>query len=81
MGALAASEVIKRLPLPPRGRRLARIAASAVALAGGLSLKWAIVHGGHEAADDPHTARLASRPEARAKSLPSGLPPGQLDVT
>lgn len=87
MGALAASEVLKRLPLPARGRRLARIASSAVALAGGLSLKWAIVHGGHEAADDPHTARLASKPAPGARQLPGGtarepnrLAPGGPDV-
>ena len=59
-----------------------------VALAGGLSLKWAIVHGGHEAADDPHTARLASRPGPGAKQLPDNavcepgrLPSGASDST
>ena len=66
VGGLAAAEVLKRLPVAPSMRKPVRMFAAAVGLAAGFSLRWAIVQGGREAATDPHTSRLASRPKAAA---------------
>lgn len=63
VGALVASEVIKHLPVAPRWRRPVRMLAAAAGLAAGFSMRWAMVHGGHEAANDPHLAREVSRAE------------------
>ena len=68
LGGLIVAEVLRWLPLPERPRRWARIASAGLGLAAGCSLRWAMVHGGHEAAANPHLARLASqRDSPRAK--------------
>lgn len=64
LGGMIGGELLKWLPAPRPLRRACRILSSLVSLGGELSLKWAIVHGGHEAAQDPHTARLVSTPDA-----------------
>lgn len=60
--ALVASEVLKLLPVGERLRRPARILSAATGLAGGFALRWALVYGGKEAAEDAHLARLSSSP-------------------
>ncbi|CAN5692671.1 polysulfide reductase NrfD [soil metagenome] len=60
IGALVVGEVLQRLPVPRRAKRFTRVASALATLAGGLSLRWAMVHGGHEAANDPRLARLAT---------------------
>ena len=60
VGALIAGEVIQHLPVPKKAKRLARVASALVTLAGGFSLRWAMVQGGREAANDPRLARLAT---------------------
>ncbi|HVX60218.1 MAG TPA: NrfD/PsrC family molybdoenzyme membrane anchor subunit [Pirellulales bacterium] len=62
-GALIASEVLKRLPVKGKWRKPVRMLAAASGLAAGFALRWAMVYGGKQAADDPHTARLVSRPQ------------------
>lgn len=49
---------------------------SALTLAGGLALKWAIVHAGRKSAEDPKAAREATRP---SKSAPGWGPSTQRD--
>lgn len=61
-GGLLAGEVLKLIPFRGTLRRWATILSSLLSLASGFSLRWAMVHAGHEAANDPHTNRLASRP-------------------
>ncbi|MGN6544898.1 MAG: NrfD/PsrC family molybdoenzyme membrane anchor subunit [Aureliella sp.] len=61
IGALVASEVIKRLPVPPRWRRPVRMLAAATGLAAGFAMRWSYVHGGIEAANDPELARMVGR--------------------
>jgi len=63
VGALVAAEGLNWLPFRGATRRWARIVASLLGLASGFSLRWAMIYGGKEAANDPHTARLASRPD------------------
>lgn len=65
IAGLVLSELLKLLPLPRRLRRLAGGLSALASLAGGFALRWGIVHGGPEAANDPHTARLASRPQGK----------------
>lgn len=65
LGGLVASELVKLLPLPPRAKRVAGGVSALLSLASGFALRWAMVHGGREAANDPHTARLSSRPKGR----------------
>ena len=48
---------------PTRGRSIVR---SALSLAGGLALKWAITHAGRESADDVQATRNATRPNKSA---------------
>jgi hypothetical protein len=60
IGALVAGEVIQHLPVPKQLKRVTRVASALVTLAGGFSLRWAIVQGGREAAKDPRLARLAT---------------------
>ena len=66
LGALAAAEVLKRLPVQGRLRKPLRMLSMATGLAAGFAMRWAQVYGGKEAAADPHTARLVSRPDSRA---------------
>ena len=67
LGGIIAAEVLKRLPVEDRYRRGVRMTASVLGLAAGFSLRWAMVHGGHAAAADPHLSRAASAPDRRAK--------------
>lgn len=62
IGALIASEVLKVLPVHDKLRKPVRMLAAVSGLAAGFALRWAMVYGGKQAADDPHTARLVSRP-------------------
>ena len=64
-GSLFAAELLKLVPFQGRVRRMARGISALLSLVSGFSLRWAMVHGGHEAANDPHTARLSSRPAPR----------------
>ena len=45
-------------------------------LIGGFSLRWGIVHGGHQAADDPHLSRIATGTPDRQQLMrqPRGEP-------
>lgn len=63
---MAASEVVKRLPLPGRARGWGKIAAAALGLASGYALRWAFVHAGPASANDPDAARMASSPGREA---------------
>jgi formate-dependent nitrite reductase membrane component NrfD len=67
---LALSEVLKLIPFR-RGtfRRFAGKLSSIVTLGAGFSLRWGMVYGGHEAAQDPHTARLVSKPDDQHPKL------------
>jgi hypothetical protein len=47
---------------PRKRRRAAGVVASALKLAGGLALKWALVHAGRASAEDAEYARDATRP-------------------
>jgi len=58
---LAGAEVLKLLPLRGKAKRMARVASAVAGLAAGFSLRWAIVHGGHESAADPRAARDLTR--------------------
>ncbi|HMB94558.1 MAG TPA: NrfD/PsrC family molybdoenzyme membrane anchor subunit [Tepidisphaeraceae bacterium] len=62
-GALIGAEVLKHLPLRGRAKKGARMAASILGLVSGFSLRWAMIYGAHEAANDPRLARLASKPK------------------
>ncbi|MGE5608224.1 MAG: NrfD/PsrC family molybdoenzyme membrane anchor subunit [Bacillota bacterium] len=73
-GALILGEVIKRLPLRGKARRVVGTASAVLSLASGFVLRWTMIHGGHEAANDPHTARLSSRP-GRSKLRPYASTP------
>lgn len=60
VGALVAGEVMQHLPVPRKLKRVSRVASALVTLAGGFSLRWSIVQGGREAANDPRLARRAT---------------------
>jgi formate-dependent nitrite reductase membrane component NrfD len=62
-GAIVTAEVLKRIPVPPSLRRPKRMLCMALGLAGGLAMRWGLVAGGREAAEDPHMSRLVSRPK------------------
>ncbi|MDB5304432.1 MAG: polysulfide reductase [Phycisphaerales bacterium] len=63
VAGLAASEILKYLPLRGRAKRWANIGSALSGLAAGFSLRWALVHAGKDAANDPATARRSSRPK------------------
>jgi formate-dependent nitrite reductase membrane component NrfD len=72
--AVAASEILKHLPLrSPRARRRAHIASAALSLAAAFHARWSLVHAGREAARDPHLARLATGSQP-ALSSQAGAP-------
>lgn len=78
---LIGAEVLKRLPLEGRAKKAARVASSLLGLAAGFSLRWAMVYGGHEAANDPHLARLPQSPNPQApkrKAVANQRPGGSL---
>ncbi len=69
LGAVGAGLVMPALvkaAAPRRKRRVASVLGSAMKLAGGLALKWALVYAGRESAEDAEFARHASRPRADA---------------
>ena len=68
LAGILAAEVLKRMPVQEKYRRRVRMAASALGLVAGFSLRWFMVHGGHSSAADPHAARLVSRPSASARA-------------
>ena len=68
IGGMILSEILKLLPLPRPLKRVAQALACICGLASGYSLRWAMVHGGHEAANNPKTARMAGKGEHAAKS-------------
>jgi formate-dependent nitrite reductase membrane component NrfD len=72
---LAAAEVVKRLPLRGKAKRLAHVASAALSLGSGFALRWSVVHGGIEAANDPHLARNVSRrrPQVSARGARPGI--------
>jgi formate-dependent nitrite reductase membrane component NrfD len=78
VGTLVVGEAIKLLPLGGKARRATGTAAAVLSLVSGFALRWAMVHGGHEAANDPYTARLSSR-RARSGSRPYASPPARND--
>jgi formate-dependent nitrite reductase membrane component NrfD len=64
LGGLVGSEVLKLLPVGRRLRKPVRMAAAALGLAAGFALRWSMIYGGKEAADNPHLARANSRPQS-----------------
>ena len=73
IGGIIGAEVLKALPVNGPLRRPVRMAAAALGLAAGFSLRWAMVMGGHEAAADPHLARAVSRPGNAAGGALGGV--------
>jgi formate-dependent nitrite reductase membrane component NrfD len=69
VGCILAAEVLKRIPVEDRYRKPVRIATSLLGLAAGFSLRWSMVMGGHDAAADPHIARMISqaKPDGKAR--------------
>ena len=64
-GGLLGSEVLKLLPFRGTARRLATMLGSILSLASGFALRWAMVHAGHAAANDPSiNRRFTRRPKA-----------------
>lgn len=70
IGAVVVAEALKAMPRRRGGGKWASIAASLLGLAGSYSLRWAFVYGGHESAQDPKAARLATGTKS-ASSTPS----------
>lgn len=69
LGAVGAGLVlpaIVKAASPRKRRRAAGVVASALKLAGGLALKWALVHAGRASAEDAEYARHATRPTKEA---------------
>lgn len=60
-GALVVPELIQHA-LPGKPSRWKTLFAAGITLAGGMSLRWAVVYAGRESANDPAAAREASRP-------------------
>jgi formate-dependent nitrite reductase membrane component NrfD len=64
IGATVAATVLRALPVPKKLRKPVRILASLLGLSSAFAMRWAMVHGGHGAANDPRTARLVSKPKS-----------------
>lgn len=58
-------ELLKLVPLPTPLQKPRRMLSSTLGLIGGFAMRWAMVFGGHEAANDPRTARMISQASAR----------------
>ena len=58
--AIILPEIINRLPLPKKSKRVVSIAASAISLIGGFALRSVFVAVGKPSADNPDDARLAT---------------------
>src|SRR5205085_9322682 len=69
-GLLAGSAIAAHLPAKPSKERkrglMSIVLRSALTLAGGMALKWAIVYAGRKSAEDPQAARDATRPTKAA---------------
>jgi formate-dependent nitrite reductase membrane component NrfD len=61
VAGVVAGEVLKQVPARPRAKRWLRIAGAVAGLAGGLALKWAMLHAGPESAGDPDADRQVTR--------------------
>lgn len=61
IGALVASEVLKRIPVSKRWEKPVRMLSVAAGLAAGVALRHSLIYGGHEAASDPALARATTR--------------------
>jgi formate-dependent nitrite reductase membrane component NrfD len=61
LGSMLASELLKLLP-SWHSRQPVRLLSATLGLLAGFSMRWSMVFGGQEAAQNPHLARLASRP-------------------
>jgi formate-dependent nitrite reductase membrane component NrfD len=72
---LVAPAVLQAIrPKRRKQSRVGTILRSALSLAGGFALKWAIVHAGRASAEDVESARLASRPSRNAPGWgPNGV--------
>lgn len=68
VGAGIALPMLLKALGPKRGTlgRLAKLAASALSLAGAFALKWAILHAGRDAADDARASHEAARDQRRS---------------
>ncbi|HKP12396.1 MAG TPA: hypothetical protein VJZ91_09810, partial [Blastocatellia bacterium] len=66
-GSAVASHLVPAGP-SKKGKRglLSIVLRSALTLAGGMALKWAIVYAGRKSAEDPQAARAATRPSKEA---------------
>ena len=71
--AIVAAELLKLVPFGGALRKPIRMLSSALGLAAGFALRWSMVHGGREAAEDPHAARLVSQPQAESAARDSFL--------
>jgi formate-dependent nitrite reductase membrane component NrfD len=60
IAGIVGGELLKLLPFRGTARRFTQALSALISLIGGFSLRWAIVHGGHQAADDPHLSRLVT---------------------
>ncbi|HEX4123399.1 MAG TPA: NrfD/PsrC family molybdoenzyme membrane anchor subunit [Tepidisphaeraceae bacterium] len=60
--AILAAELLKLFPVPGFLRRPKRLLVNLLGLSAGWAMRWAFIYGGHEAAANPHIARLVSRP-------------------
>ncbi len=60
---IIAAEILKLLPLEGGLLKLARVIWNLLGLSAGWSMRWSFIYGGHEAANDPQTSRLASKPK------------------
>jgi formate-dependent nitrite reductase membrane component NrfD len=67
IGSLIAGEVFQRVPVPKPLKRVTRVASALATLAGGFALRWAIVQGGREAANDPRLARRATNQKSNPR--------------
>lgn len=74
VGGILAAEAVKRVPVRPKLKPWRNVLSAGLGLAAGFSLRWAMVYGGHEAAEDPHLARLGtgSGGQALAEELTAG---------
>ncbi len=62
---VVAAEILKLLPLDGGLLKFARMIWNLLGLSAGWSMRWSFIYGGHEAANDPRTSRLASKPSAK----------------
>ncbi|HXE56208.1 MAG TPA: NrfD/PsrC family molybdoenzyme membrane anchor subunit [Tepidisphaeraceae bacterium] len=65
IGSLILSELLKLIPFRGRARRTLGMISSILSLVSGFSLRWAMVYGGHEAANDPRTAPNGEQAQTR----------------